>query len=132
MFRSKATAYAIIGAVEIARHYGDGNPTPVLVTTIASEYNLPSAYFGKVMSQLAKARILQSDRGPQGGFRLARPPSKITLLDIYEAVEGVLDAGEAYDVPTSMRKGVNAAFADATAAIAKRFSKTTLVSLMGK
>ena len=132
MYRTKATAYAILGAVEIARHYGNGNPAPVLVTTIALEYDLPAAYFGKIMSQLAKAHILQSDHGPKGGFRLSRPPNKVTLLEIYEAVERPLEPGEAYDVPASMRKGINDALARATSAIAKRLSMTTLADLMGK
>ena len=39
------------------------------------------------MSQLAKANILRSDRGPMGGFALARPANKITLLEIFEAVK---------------------------------------------
>ena len=132
MFRTKATAYAIIGAVEVARQHGEGSSSPVLVAEIASEYDLPVAYFSKVMSQLAKARILQSDRGPKGGFRLSRPPNKITLFEIYEAVEGTLDPGEAYEVSASMRKGINDAIARATSAIAKRLSMTTLTDLMGK
>ena len=131
MFRTKATAYAIIGAVEVARQYGEGS-SPVLVAEIASTYDLPTAYFSKVMSLLAKARILQSDRGPKGGFRLSRPPNKITLFEIYEAVEGPLQAGEAYEMPASMREGINDAIARTTSAIAKRLSMTTLADLMSK
>ena len=49
-----------------------------------------------VRIQLAKARVFQSDRGPMGGFTLARPANKITLREIFEAVRGweMVAAGE--------------------------------------
>ncbi len=43
------------------------------------------------MQQLVRARILQSKRGPHGGFSLARPATKITMLEIIEALEGTFD-----------------------------------------
>ncbi len=44
------------------------------------------------MQRLAKAGLTDSIRGPQGGFQLARPAGQITLLAIYEAVEGPLES----------------------------------------
>lgn len=46
----------------------------------------------KVMQRLGRAGLVHSTRGPQGGFTLAQAPSKVTLLDIYEAIEGPLEA----------------------------------------
>lgn len=48
----------------------------------------------KVMQRLGRAGLVHSTRGPQGGFTLALPPAKVTLLDIYEAIEGPI-AGHA-------------------------------------
>jgi Rrf2 family protein len=55
---------------------------------MAEFYGLPSAYLSKLLKSLVRAGILDATTGPRGGFRLARPPGDITVLDIMEAVEG--------------------------------------------
>ena len=56
--------------------------------SIAKQFSLPAAYAAKVMTQLVRANILHSDRGPRGGFRLTRSPDAISVLEIVEAVDG--------------------------------------------
>lgn len=46
------------------------------------------AHLAKVMRRLVRAGLVTSTRGPGGGFRIAKPARDISLLDIYEAVEG--------------------------------------------
>jgi Rrf2 family protein len=89
MVRSKAAMYAALAVIEIARRErGQG----VRAREIADLFGLPPAYAAKVMTQLTRAKILASDRGPRGGFRLARDPSAISFLEIVEAVEGAMGA----------------------------------------
>ncbi|MFI6395171.1 RrF2 family transcriptional regulator [Nonomuraea sp. NPDC050547] len=59
---------------------------------LAAFYELPAAYLNKQLQSLVKAGILTSISGPRGGFRLARRPDQITLLDIVTAIEGREDA----------------------------------------
>ena len=59
---------------------------------IASELHVSEAHLAKVMPRLAKADLVDSVRGPGGGFILARPASQIRLLDAYEAIEGKIEA----------------------------------------
>jgi len=49
------------------------------------------AHLSKVLQALGRAGLLEGTRGPAGGYRLARDPERITLLQVTEAVEGPLD-----------------------------------------
>ena len=92
MFRTKASTYAILAVLEVARQKR-GRFSAVQAGEIANSLSLPGAYAAKVLTQLARANVLRSDRGPRGGFRLARPPDSINLLEIVEAVDGPIGAG---------------------------------------
>lgn len=65
------------------------SPTGVLSAAALAEFHGVSAsYLLKHLQALSGAGILQTLPGPKGGYRLAKPPEKITLLDILLAVEG--------------------------------------------
>ena len=55
---------------------------------ISKEFDIPNAVMVKVMQQYVRAGVLQSKRGPLGGFSLAKPAKEISLLEIIEAVDG--------------------------------------------
>lgn len=65
----------------------DGNST-MSGAAMAEAFGLSPSYLLKHLNQLTTARILESVPGPAGGYRLARPAERITLLDIVLAVEG--------------------------------------------
>ena len=54
----------------------------------AEFYGLPPGYLSKILKTLVNAGLLTSSTGPRGGFRLARAPEAITVLDVVRAVEG--------------------------------------------
>ncbi len=62
----------------------------VNVQAIADQTGSSKHHVAKVMQRLAKDNIINSSRGPSGGFRLNKPPQEITLLELYEAIEGKL------------------------------------------
>ncbi|MEV2269329.1 RrF2 family transcriptional regulator [Nonomuraea africana] len=65
------------------------NPGATASTTqLAQYYDLPAPYLAKQLKALVKAGVLAATTGPRGGFRLARPATSITLLQIVEAVDG--------------------------------------------
>jgi len=65
---------------------------------LAALYGLPPAYLNKQLQALGRAGIVSSAVGPRGGFRLARPPSEITLLDVVVAIEGAEPAFQCADI----------------------------------
>lgn len=55
---------------------------------LAEFHGVPAAYLAKHLQALARAGVLETTKGPRGGYRLARPPAEITLLDVVEAIDG--------------------------------------------
>lgn len=64
----------------------------VTAAKLAAFYDLPPAYLNKQLQALVRAGLLTSVSGPKGGFRLARRPQDITVLDVVTAIEGREDA----------------------------------------
>ena len=82
---SRSIGYALLAVSYIARH-NSGKIT--LSQDISKQYDIPLEYLLKILQQLVRANVLRSKRGPRGGFSLAKPPKKITMLQIIEAVDG--------------------------------------------
>ena len=55
---------------------------------LAEYHGVPAAYLAKHLQALARAGVLETVKGPRGGYRLARPAADITLLDVVEAIDG--------------------------------------------
>jgi len=83
---SRSTGYALLAVGYIAQN--QQKEGIILSQSISKRYNIPLEYLLKILQQLVRANVLRSKRGPRGGFNLARPVKKITMLQIIEAVEG--------------------------------------------
>lgn len=59
------------------------------IKEISKELNIPTPFLGKILQLLAKNKILDSTKGPHGGFSLAKPANEITLLNIIEIIDGL-------------------------------------------
>lgn len=55
---------------------------------LAELHGLPKEYLSKALQSLSQAGLVQATLGPSGGYRLARPPAELSILEIVEAVEG--------------------------------------------
>ncbi len=82
---SRSTGYGLLAVGYIAKNSDKGI---ILSQAISKEYKIPLEYLLKILQQLVRANVLRSKRGPRGGFSLAKPTKKITMLQIIEAVEG--------------------------------------------
>ena len=82
---SKTTEYALRAAVYLCHSSGH----PVTAQDIADSTQVPVRYMSKVLQMLAQAGVVLSQRGPTGGFTLARDPAQTTMLDVVLAVEDI-------------------------------------------
>jgi Rrf2 family protein len=78
--------YAVRAAVELARA-GDAGLT---ADAVARAQDIPVFFLKKIFSEMRLANLVVTQRGRDGGHRLARPPAQITVADILRAVEGPL------------------------------------------
>ncbi len=79
---SQTCEYALRAVTCLAHHPGEF----VTASDLADATSVPSDYLSKVLQQLAAAKVVQGRRGVGGGYRLAREPAEITLLDIVDAM----------------------------------------------
>jgi Rrf2 family protein len=61
---------------------------PITSREIANRFEISEAHLAKVLQRLVKVELLRSVRGPRGGFILSRSPDSVTLLEVFEAIEG--------------------------------------------
>jgi Rrf2 family protein len=85
---SRASVYAFYGLVYIARQ-PEGRYVPL--SAIHERHGVPEKHLAKIFQVLVKAGILESARGVNGGFALAKAASKISPLDVVQAIEGPID-----------------------------------------
>jgi Rrf2 family iron-sulfur cluster assembly transcriptional regulator len=82
-FMSRTAEHAVRALLYLATH----GPESVKASTIARELGAPPNYMSKTLHALAGAGILDSRRGPTGGFRLKAPPGQLSLAHIIEVVD---------------------------------------------
>jgi Rrf2 family protein len=86
---TEAASLAIHSMVLIAK-----SDIHINVNVLAQEIGASRNHLAKVLQLLVKQNYLKSVRGPSGGFVLSVDPSQITLLNIYEAIEGKIELAE--------------------------------------
>ena len=79
--------YAVRAAVELAAATDE---KPVKAERIATAQGIPLNFLENILGELRHAGIVRSHRGAEGGFRLAKPATELTVADIIRAVEGPL------------------------------------------
>jgi Rrf2 family protein len=77
--------YGLRALLDLAQRFGEG---PIQSRDIHERQGIDENYLNQILILLRKAGLIESLRGPQGGHRLSRPPTKITVLEALTALEG--------------------------------------------
>ncbi len=95
MFKlSKKVEYGLIAVKHMAM---SGENSPCSAKDISDKYNIPYDLLSKILQKLKKEKILTSLQGTHGGYTLLTKPDKLTLAEIFNAIEGntyILDCGQ--------------------------------------
>lgn len=91
MWLSTKGRYGVRAMFDLAMHSQDGT---IALKSVARRENISQKYLEHLFASLRKAGLIQSVRGAQGGYRLGRPASEITLGDIIRVLEGSVSPTE--------------------------------------
>jgi Rrf2 family cysteine metabolism transcriptional repressor len=78
--------YCLKALIMLAERYPSNHPRRV--DEIAEAQGIPENYLRRLLIELKRGGLVNSQKGPNGGYLLARPPSRITMIDVVHIIEG--------------------------------------------
>ena len=129
---SKKGLYALQAMVVLARKHPQG---VTKIHEIAAEERIPEKFLELILWELRRARLVESERGAKGGYRLRRPPRQIFLGEIVRTIDGPLapfgDAESLRRLVARDRKhrAIFRVFLDVRNAAARIMDRTTLADV---
>ncbi|MFH1867846.1 MAG: Rrf2 family transcriptional regulator [Candidatus Omnitrophota bacterium] len=82
---SKKSRYGLRAMIELALHKDEG---PIPARVISKKQDIPLQYLEQIFNKLKKEGLVNTSRGPNGGYLISREPSKIKIKSIIMALEG--------------------------------------------
>jgi len=107
--------YAVLALAELARSPG---AEPVPIGELARRRGMPVQFLEQLFAVLRRAGIVSSQRGVKGGYRFAREPATITVLEVVELLDGPLG------------RDAEGVFADAAGAARRVLAGTTIADVL--
>jgi DNA-binding IscR family transcriptional regulator len=107
--------YAVLALAELARNPG---PEPVPIGELARKRDVPVQFLEQLFAVLRRGGVVSSQRGVKGGYRFAREPATITVLEVVELLDGPLG------------RGAQGVFADAAEAARAVLAQTTIADVL--
>ncbi len=122
--------YALKAVFDLATHAD----APVQVRDVATRQRIPLRFLEQIFQLLKRGGLVESKRGPRGGFLLAREPDEVRLGDVLRAVEGpvVLGGPSAARRRSEPRDVTDAVLADLSRSVEQCFDGITLQDLCAR
>ena len=90
------SGYALHAILDLATHASAG---PVKISDIAKRQQIPQKFLELILANLKQGGFVESRRGAEGGYRLARPAARITIGEVLNYIEGQPRSGQSDDSP---------------------------------
>ena len=129
---TRRSEYALLALIHLARAKGEGY---VAVAAMAEAQGLPAKFLEQLLMALKRARLVKSQKGPHGGYRLARPAEKISLAEVIRLLDGALAPTESVSTyfyeptPVEREKRLLRVFKEIRDVVSSRLEKTSLADV---
>jgi Rrf2 family protein len=132
MKMTRASSYALHAVAYMAAQKTQDKP--IASHHIAHERGIPERFLLKVLKPLVSARVLLSIKGPNGGYRLARPAADISMLEVLEAVDGPIRGHAPLDNEGNgaLNKKLKTICDQSADTTRKQLEKVSITTLLGK
>ncbi|MGI5860760.1 MAG: RrF2 family transcriptional regulator [Myxococcales bacterium] len=127
MSLSKKCYYGLRALFELARHEGEA---PLKIGQIAASQHAPVRFLEAILNQLKQGGFVQSRRGMEGGYQLARPASQITVGEVIRFIEGPLAPMSCPEDATAEECPFRSLWKRAEQALASVYDSTTFQDLV--
>jgi Rrf2 family cysteine metabolism transcriptional repressor len=107
--------YAVLALAELGRSAGSA---PVPIGELARRRDVPVQFLEQLFASLRRGGIISSQRGVKGGYRFAREPATVTVLEVVELLDGPLG------------RDADGVFGDASRAARKVLEETTIADVI--
>jgi Rrf2 family protein len=126
---SRTVEYAVHAVLMLAK--ADGSH-PVPCSQLATNGGMPLRFLLQVLRNLVLHEVVSSTRGVEGGYSLAREPQQITLLEVFEAIEGpvVSSARPSTLMAGGVQSKLQESFHAATVAMRRKLASVTMADLL--
>lgn len=119
--------YALAAAADLAAHYAPG--LPVKVSEIARRTGAPPKYLTQLLPRLRSSGLVSSTKGPRGGYRLMRPPDRISVAEVLSAVSTPYGRHRSFSLSEPYRLALDRVSAELEAARRGLLRRVTLARL---
>ncbi len=124
--------YALLALIHLARHEGDEF---VPIQAIAEAQGIPHRFLEQLLLVLKRGRLVRSQKGQRGGYRLGRAPAKISLAEVIRLLDGALAPTESVSTyfyeptPVEREPKLLGVFQEIRDLVAAKLEKTTLADV---
>ena len=127
---SQKVEYAMRAMLELAFHFGAGRV--VCTADIARNQRIPGKFLELILVELRRAGLVMSQRGAEGGHRLARAPEFLSVGDIWRAIDGPLaePAAQAAEKGKGVSDPFRSVWGDVAKAVSRVVDSTSLADVM--
>jgi Rrf2 family protein len=122
------TSYGLAALMELARVHGSGEV--LQVAEIAARQGIPERYLEQMMTSLRRGGLLRSQRGPRGGYQLARAPEAMSLAAVIHCLEGEPTANPSEGARTPEFQVIDALAAELAGQRLSHLNSTSLADLL--
>jgi Rrf2 family protein len=129
---TRRSEYALLALIHLAREGGEGY---VAVSAIAEAQGLPAKFLEQLLMALKRGGLVRSQKGPHGGYRLARPAEKISLAEVIRLLDGALAPTESVSTyfyestPVEREKRLLRVFKEIRDFVSAKLEKKTLADV---